>query len=242
MTVDPLSEESVRTAVHDAFSRFVPTTEIDSFQSGVRSGARRLRATRWISGAVAGVAVLGGALFVSAAIGGSPSQQAASVVAVPPQCPSDITAAYPKTSGPMQPGSGKSLVPGHPVIGAYCDYVSDVTGPLKSSISLKKFGPLSGPDFITILSAVRTRLIVEQARCAPSLRGEHLILMFRYASGPDVTVTLDLHGCPGVTNGAVSGIFAPAGQTPSALTALGVEPGATDLPSGEPTPGPTPAG
>lgn len=238
MTVDPLSEESVRTAVHEAFSRFAPSAEIDSFQSDVRSGAHRLRATRWISGAVVSVALLGGALFASAAIGRAPSRQSApvAVVPAPPQCPSDMNTAHSNTAGRMQAGSDKSLVPGHPVIGAYCDYVSTVTGPLRSSTSLKKSGMLSGPGFTTVLNAVRTKLVVGQVSCAPSLTGEHLLLVFRYASGPDVTVSLNLHGCPGVSNGAVRGMFAPAGQTPSALAALGVDPGAAVSPSSGPTP------
>jgi hypothetical protein len=244
MTIDPLSEESVRAAVHEAFSHFTPSTEIDSFRSGVRSGARRLRATRWISGAVVSVVVLGGALFASSAIGRSPNQRSASVVAAPPQCPSDPATAYRDrdASVHMRAGSDKSLVPGRPAIGAYCDYMSTVTGPLRSSTSLKKSGTLSGADFTTILSAVRTKLVVGQVGCAPSLIGEHLLLIFRYTSGPDLAVSLDLHGCPGVTNGAVRGMFAPAGQTPSALAALGVDPGATASLSSGSTPGSTPHG
>lgn len=242
MTANPLSEESVRTAVHETFSRFVPTTDIASFQSDVLSGARRLRATRWISGAAVGVVVLGGAVFASAAIGRGSGRQSASVVAAPPQCPTDLNAARSNTSAHMQDGANKSLVPGHPVIGVYCDYVSTVTAPLVSSTSLKKSGTLSGPDFTTVLSAVRTKLVVGEVSCAPSLTGEHLLVVFRYASGPDVTVSLDLRGCPGVSNGAVSGMFAPAGQTPPALAALGVDPGATSSPSGGQTPGSTSLG
>ncbi|MBS2536057.1 hypothetical protein KGQ20_25165 [Catenulispora sp. NF23] len=85
----------------------------------------------------------------------------------------------------------------------------------------------SGPDFTTILSLMRKKLTFGLVSCASSLTGEHLILVFRYASGPDVTVALNLHGCPGVSNGAVSGMFAPAGQIPPALAALGVDPAAT---------------
>lgn len=186
-----------------------------------------------------GVVVLGGAVFASAAIGRGPSRQSAAVVAAPPQCPADLNAAHADTSGHTQHGSNNSLVPGHPVIGAYCDYVSTATAPLRSSISLKKSGTLSGPDFTTILSAVRTKLVVGEVSCAPTLTGEHLLVVFRYASGPDVTVSLDLRGCPAVGNGSVSGMFAPAGQTPSALAALGVDPGATSSPSGGQTPGST---
>lgn len=242
MTANPLSEESVRTAVHETFSHFVPTTEIADFQSDVLSGARRLRTMRWISGAAAGVVVLGGALFASAAIGRGSSQQPASVVVAPPQCPTDLNAARANTSAHMQDGSNKSLVPGHPVIGAYCDYVSTVTAPLTSSTSLKKAGTLSGPEFTTVLNAVRTKLVVGAVGCAPTLTGEHLLVLFRYASGPDVTVSLELRGCPGVTNGAVSGMFAPAGQTPPALAALGVDPGAVSSPGGGQTPGSTSLG
>jgi hypothetical protein len=137
----------------------------------------------------------------------------------------------------VQDGADKKLVPGNPVAGAYCDFVSTPTAGLKSVTKLRKSGTLSGAKFTAVLNATRTHFIGGLVSCAPSLAGEHLMLLFRYTSGPDVTVFLDIRGCPAVGNGSLTGMFAPAGQTPSALAALGSDPGADVTPSGQLAPG-----
>lgn len=236
MTFDPLDEDAMRTAVHETFSRYVPSTELDGFQRRVRAGARRLRAVRWISGTVGGVAVLAGALFAFDTVGRQPDQQPTSAVVTPPPCPSSVPNG-PLTSGRTQAGADKTLVPGRPVVGTYCDWASTATGVMKSTTSLRRSGALSAAQFTAVLAALHTPVINERAHCAPGLSGQYLLLLFRYASGPDVTVSMELDGCVGVTNGMLTGLFAPAGQTPPALEALGVDPKAAGSPSSQPTPG-----
>lgn len=230
MTFDPLDEGSVRAAVHDAFSRFTPPTETSSFQNEVRAGAGRLRAIRWASGAVGGVAILATTLLAVGTFGHDRSQQSAAVVATPPQCPS--LPDRPPAS-PARAGADKKLVPGHPVIGTYCDFVSVPGADMRSVTTLRKSGTLSGAQLKSVLDAVRRPFEPGMPGCAPSLRGEHLLLLFRYTSGPDVMVSMDLRGCPGVNNGSLVGMFAPAAQLPLALSALGVDPGVTEVPSSQ---------
>ena len=125
-------------------------------------------------------------------------------VASPESCPDHppATLTAPSTTVPARPGVSTELVPPGPVSAVICRYSGvNATGGTALVRTVAVPGPLVGM-WVSLLDSPRWTVVTSPSTYnCPEWDGALDLLVFSYASGPDVAVTVDLGGCRFASNG-----------------------------------------
>jgi len=227
---EPLDETSLRAVVHQVYDAVAVSPDPDELTARLRRGVVRSRVRHMATTAVGGLALVAMAVGLAAVLprdhgGTGAASRPLPACPVSPQLSTgssgDGASRNGAESAPRREGTDTSLVPGTPDSALACDFkfTRTVHGPFTATLLGSR--QLTGAHLADALSALNTPLSPAGADCPLPWTINQLTLVFGYATGPAVTVQIDLDGCPWVTNGVMSGMFGAHGVVPPALTALG---------------------
>jgi hypothetical protein len=213
------SDDALRAAVHEAVA---PVTAGFDVMDRVRGGVVRRRRRMQAAGSAAVVVALAAGVTVATTRHGSTDDGSAAGVTAPSCGPRTLELRN-------RPGMAQHMVPDTPVLAVACyaltvqDLTSHGAG-AKPPTTTEKDTPLAGDLLKQVVRALDSDTTpgANDVPGPPTGRNENLTLIFRYRSGPDVVVEMDLIASNGTTisNGVVQAHYSPK-PIPDVLQALG---------------------